>query len=152
MKSLPPIAEMQRTYLASDAGYDGVFYLGVRTTGIFCRPSCRARKPLAKNVEFFASVKEAVFAGYRACKRCHPLDAPGKPQAWAQKLLDRIAAAPQQRIRDGDLRGMGIDPARARRYFQQHYGMTFHAYARGQRMGKALQQIRNGTRLDDVAL
>ena len=152
MKSLPPVAEMQRAYLASDASYDGVFYLGVRTTGIFCRPSCRARKPLTRNVEFFASVKEATFAGYRACKRCHPLDAPGKPPAWAQKLLDRVEHAPQQRIRESDLRSMGIDPARARRYFQQHYGMSFHAYARGRRMGEALEQIRNGTRLDDVAL
>ena len=152
MKQLPPIAEMQRAYLASDASYDGVFYLGVRTTGIFCRPSCRARKPLTRNVEFFADVKEATFAGYRACKRCHPLDAPGKPPAWVRRLLDRIEAAPQARIKDGDLRAFGIAPERVRRYFQQHYGMSFHAYARGRRMSEALAQIRNGSRLDDVAL
>ena len=152
MKQLPPIAEMQRAYLASDASYDGVFYFGVRTTGIFCRPSCRARKPLAKNVAFFSSVKDATYAGYRACKRCHPLDAPGTPPAWVQRLLDRIEAAPQARIKDGDLRTLGITPERARRYFQQHYGMSFHAYARGRRMSEALAQIRNGSRLDDVAL
>ena len=61
----PPRAEMERAFFASDATYDGVFVTGVRTTGIFCRPSCRARKPLVENIEFFGSVREAL-AG-RAC-------------------------------------------------------------------------------------
>src|SRR5262249_23180328 len=55
-------------------------------------------------------------------------------------------------IRDGDLRVRGIDPARARRYFLRSYGMTFQAYSRARRLGKALGQIRNGADLDDVAL
>lgn len=63
---------MERAFLGSDASYDGIFFTGVRTTGIFCRPSCRARKPLPSNVEFFASVREALFAGYRPCRRCDP--------------------------------------------------------------------------------
>jgi AraC family transcriptional regulator of adaptative response/methylated-DNA-[protein]-cysteine methyltransferase len=74
---LPPAAEMEAAYQRRDASYDGVFYLGVRTTGIFCRPSCPARKPLARNVEYFGSVKDALFAGYRPCKRCRPLEVPG---------------------------------------------------------------------------
>ena len=60
---LPHRHEMERAYQRSDASYDGVFYLGVRTTGIFCRPSCPARKPKPENVEFFAMPKEALFAG-----------------------------------------------------------------------------------------
>ena len=65
---------MERAYQRSDASYDGVFYLGVRTTGIFCRPSCSARKPKPENVEFFALPKDALFAGYRPCLRCRPLE------------------------------------------------------------------------------
>ncbi|MGH9255586.1 MAG: Ada metal-binding domain-containing protein, partial [Vicinamibacterales bacterium] len=65
--ALPPRAEMERAFLCSDPSYDGIFFTGVRTTGIFCRPSCRARKPLPGHVEFFATVREALFAGYRPC-------------------------------------------------------------------------------------
>ncbi|MBM3751755.1 MAG: bifunctional transcriptional activator/DNA repair protein Ada [Acidimicrobiia bacterium] len=68
---------MERAYLNGDASYDGVFYLAVKTTGIFCRPSCTARKPKPENVEFFSTVKEAMFAGYRACLRCRPLEGEG---------------------------------------------------------------------------
>src|ERR1035437_3673016 len=53
MQVLPPVNEMQRAFLASDASYNGVFYTAVRTTGIFCLPACPARKPLPENVEFF---------------------------------------------------------------------------------------------------
>src|SRR5262245_60356967 len=144
MKTLPTKREMERAYLASDASYDGVFYLGVRTTGIFCRPSCRARKPLAKNVEYFATCREALFAGYRPCKRCRPLAFAGRPPAWVERLLAEIDANPAERIGDGELRTRGIDPARARRYFRRNYGMTFQAYARARRLGSALEQIRNG--------
>src|SRR5574341_1462340 len=128
---LPPLAEMETAYRQRDAAYDGVFFLAVRTTGIFCRPSCPARKPLARNVEFHASVREALFAGFRPCKRCRPLELPGAHPAWAARLIARVERTPRQRIRDADLRAAGIAPERARRYFQQRYGMTFHAFARG---------------------
>lgn len=147
--SLPPLAEMQRAYRASDASYDGVFYLGVRTTGIFCKPSCRARKPLPQNVEYFSDAKAATFAGYRACKRCRPLEADGTPPTWVRRLLAAVEAG--KRLREADLRKMGIDPARARRFFQRHYGMSFNAYQRGRRMGQAFMAIRNGAGVDRVA-
>jgi AraC family transcriptional regulator, regulatory protein of adaptative response / methylated-DNA-[protein]-cysteine methyltransferase len=151
IRALPPVDEMRRAYLASDASYNGIFYLGVRTTGIFCKPSCTARKPLPKNVEFFATVNDAVFAGYRPCKRCRPLEANGAPPEWVQKLIKDVEQNPHERIREWNLRQMGIDPARARRYFQQHYGMTFNAYQRGRRMTRALADIRNGTKVDNAA-
>jgi AraC family transcriptional regulator, regulatory protein of adaptative response / methylated-DNA-[protein]-cysteine methyltransferase len=152
MHSLPSRTVMERAYLQSDVTYDGVFFLGVRTTGIFCRPSCGARKPLPKNVAFFATAKEALFAGFRPCKRCHPMSAAGEPPAWVAELLKLIDQSPDARVRDGDVRTLGIDPARARRYFQKNYGMTFQAYSRGRRLGKAFEQIRLGKRLDDVTL
>lgn len=66
--------EFERAFYASDSAYDGRFVAAVRTTGIFCRPSCRVRKPLRKNVTFLADAAEARDAGYRACLRCHPDD------------------------------------------------------------------------------
>jgi AraC family transcriptional regulator of adaptative response/methylated-DNA-[protein]-cysteine methyltransferase len=150
--SLPPRKEMERAFLSSDASYDGIFFTAVRTTGIFCRPSCRARKPLPSNVEFFGSVREALVAGYRPCHRCHPTHPSGSSPGWVKPLLDEVETHPDRRLRDGDLRRYGVDPARARRYFLEHYGMTFHAYCRGRRLAGALRQLRDGAALDDVAL
>ena len=152
MAALPTQSEMEQAYLASDASYDGVFFLGVRTTGVFCRPSCPARKPLPRNVEYFATPKEALFAGYRPCKRCRPLAVPGEPPEWAGRLLQEIERDPSRRLTDSDLRRMDIEPAKARRFFNRNYGMTFQAYCRGRRLGKAFQEIRKGGDLDDVTL
>lgn len=148
----PSLLEMEQAYKKSDGSYDGIFYLAVRSTGIFCRPSCSARKPLPKNVEFFPSAREAVFAGYRPCKRCRPLEAHGTPPEWITKLLDMIEENPTARYNDSFLRSIKIDPARARRYFLKNYGMTFQAYCRGRRLGISFEQIRLGKDLDDVAL
>lgn len=150
MKTTPPQREMERAFRARDREYDGIFYLAVKTTGIFCRPSCPARKPLARNVEYFAATQEALVAGYRPCKRCRPLDANGRPPDWVERLLARVESAPAERLSDADLRDFRIDPARARRYFKEHYGMTFQAYSRARRLGQALHQIRRGANLDDV--
>lgn len=152
LTQLPPTSEMEAAYRRSDASYDGLFYLGVRTTGVFCRPSCPARKPLAKNVEYFASVRDAIFAGYRPCRRCHPLEVPGAHPAWVTRLIGEVQRDPGRRIRDQDLREMGIEPARVRRYFRRRYGMTFHAFARGYRLRGAFQRLREGADLDEVAV
>ena len=96
---LPRRHEMERAYQRSDASYDGVFYLGVRTTGMFCRPSCPRGKPKPENVEFFAAPKEALFAGYRPCLRCRPLEGDETP-AWVSPLLERIERQPDARIRE----------------------------------------------------
>jgi len=151
MPTLPAERTMRRAFLAGDASYDGVFYTGVKSTGIFCRPSCTARKPRPENVQFFATPKEAMFSGYRACKRCRPLDADGRPPAWVAKLIARLDAEPGERIRAADLHAAGVDPARARRWFQKHYGMTFQAYSRARRLAAAFQQIKRGTSVSDMA-
>lgn len=143
---------MERAYRQSNPSYDGLFYLGVRTTGIFCRPSCGARKPSPRNVEYFTTPREALFAGYRPCRRCQPLTAVGQLPEWIKKLVDTVERDPRRRLTDRDIRSMGIDPARARRFFQKNHGLTFQAYCRSRRLGRALEQIRRGERLDDVVL
>lgn len=152
MKVMPPVQEMECAYQAKDASYDGIFFLGVRTTGVFCRPSCPARKPLTENVEYFSTAREATFAGYRPCKRCHPLNTNGKAPDWVEKLLAEFEKDTSRKLKDSFLREIQIDPARARRYFLKNYGMTFQAYCRGRRLGQALEQIREGSKLDDVIL
>lgn len=143
---------MERARLTRDPGYDGIFFTCVKTTGIFCRPSCPAKTPLARNVEYHATVRDALFAGYRPCKRCRPLEVPGTHPDWARKLIARVEQHPDARVRDADLRAAGVEPERARRYFQQRYGMTFHAFARGFRLRRAFEQLRRGAGLDEVAM
>jgi AraC family transcriptional regulator of adaptative response/methylated-DNA-[protein]-cysteine methyltransferase len=140
---------MQRAYLERDPRYDGVFILAVRTTGIFCRPTCSARKPLPANVEYFSNPKEALFAGYRPCKRCRPLEVDDAP-VWAQTLLEEVERQPMLRLRDRDLEARGIDPATVRRHFLRRYGMTFQAFTRARRLSSALARIREGAALNDV--
>ena len=152
MVQLPTPQEMERAYKTRDASYDGIFFLGVRSTGIFCRPSCPARKPDPRNVAYYASAREAVFAGFRPCKRCQPMASNGSTPTWISSLLARVDQEPTNRYSDAFLRTIKVDPVRVRRYFHKTYGMTFQAYCRGRRLGKALEQIRLGIDLDDVAL
>jgi AraC family transcriptional regulator, regulatory protein of adaptative response / methylated-DNA-[protein]-cysteine methyltransferase len=143
---------MEKAIRERDSAFDAVFFVAVRTTGIFCRPSCPAKPTLPKNREYYGTARQAIFGGYRPCKRCRPLDTDGRPPDWLAGLLAAVEDEPAARISDTDLRGRGIDPARVRRYFVKHHGMTFQAYCRGRRLGEALRKIRKGVGVDDVAL
>lgn len=148
---LPPRPQLERALHDQDTAFDGIFYVAVRTTGIFCRPSCPSR-PKAENTEFFASPQECLDAGYRPCKRCHPLEATGRPPAWVIELQQRADDPARPAVKAADLRALGVSPERARRWFQRHYGMSFSAWCRGRRLAGALAQLRAGTPLDQVAL
>jgi AraC family transcriptional regulator, regulatory protein of adaptative response / methylated-DNA-[protein]-cysteine methyltransferase len=145
-------SEMETAFAQRDQSYDGLFYVGVRSTGIFCRPSCPARKPLPANTDYLTSLRDALLAGFRPCKRCRPLDANGRPPRWVEELLQTVAHAPAERLRDDELRTRGVDPARARRYFRSNFGLSFQAYRRHLRMGLALADLRRGVELSRVAL
>lgn len=153
MKSatLPTRPQMLQAFLARDASYEGVFLTAVRTTGIFCRPTCSARKPKPENVEFFAEVGEALQAGYRPCLRCKPLEVAGAPPDWLRPLLAEVEAEPLKRWRDRDLRALGLEPTRVRRWFRAQHGMTFHAYARARRLGLAFAAIKGGEGVTEAA-
>jgi AraC family transcriptional regulator, regulatory protein of adaptative response / methylated-DNA-[protein]-cysteine methyltransferase len=144
--------EMITAFMDRDATYDGLFYAGITTTGIFCRPSCPARKALPKNVEFYAGAKEALFAGFRPCGRCRPLETGESVPDWAKKLMREIEDDPSRRIKDADLRAAGLNPTAVRRYFLKRYEMTFQAYCRSRRLGAAFSAIRSGKNLDDAIL
>ncbi|MCZ6835664.1 MAG: trifunctional transcriptional activator/DNA repair protein Ada/methylated-DNA--[protein]-cysteine S-methyltransferase [Planctomycetota bacterium] len=142
--TLPTKREMYRASLERDASFEGVFVLAVKTTGIFCRPTCPARKPKEVNVEYFANTREAIKAGYRACKRCKPLEPEGETPGWLRPLMESIERDPSRRWRDKDLRGLDLEPTRVRRWFKEHHGLTFQAYHRARRLGLALGRLRHG--------
>ncbi|MEJ2668041.1 MAG: methylated-DNA--[protein]-cysteine S-methyltransferase, partial [Deinococcales bacterium] len=142
--ALPPREELLRAMLTRDACFDGVAFVAVSSTGIFCLPSCPARKPKPENVRFFASAHEALAAGYRPCLRCHPLEPRGATPEAIRALLSAVEAEPSHRIKDADLRDRGLDPAWVRRWFKKHHGMTFHAYQRGRRLARAIHELADG--------
>lgn len=141
LHKLPSIEEMYSALCERDSEYEGVFFVCVKTTGIFCRPTCSARKPLRKNVQFCRSVRDALSSGYRACKRCRPLEIAGEAPQWLRGLLEKIESDPTIRMTDYDLRQFGIEPSRVRRWFKTHHGMTFQAYQRARRLSSALGQM-----------
>ncbi|WP_426491899.1 bifunctional transcriptional activator/DNA repair enzyme AdaA [Hymenobacter sp. 102] len=149
---LPPTAECYHALVARNAAYEGRFIAAVRTTGIFCRPTCRARKPKAENVEFFATTREALVHGYRPCKVCAPLAATGSDApAFVAQLLARLAADPATRIRDEHLRALGLEPATVRRWFLRTHGLTFQAYQRLYRLNTAFKQLQSGSPVTEAA-
>ena len=141
---LPPRAEMVSAFLAGDSAFDGIFWTAVRTTGIFCRPGCPARKPRPENVEFYESTRAALEAGFRPCRRCRPLEPAGSAPEWLRPLMRAVEDAPSRKWTDRELRERGLEPARVRRWFQRNHGMTFHAYSRARRLGDAIGNIRQG--------
>jgi AraC family transcriptional regulator of adaptative response/methylated-DNA-[protein]-cysteine methyltransferase len=152
MSKLPPPDVMYRALANRDPAYDGIFYVAVKTTRIFCRSVCHARTPKRENVEFYARTHDALYAGYRPCLRCRPLERRGKPAPMVEKLLAAVEADPSGRLREVDLARMGIDPSTARRQFQRYCGMSFHAYHRARRMGMALTGVREGKSIIDLQL
>ena len=148
---LPARRVLVKAFLGRDESYEGIFVTAVKTTGIFCRPTCPARKPKPENVEFFSSCREALTAGYRPCKRCTPLSQPGRTPAWLAPLLDAVDRSPARRWRDVDLRQLGLEPSRVARWFKTRHGMTFHTYSRTRRLTEALGHIRAGGNVTQAA-
>lgn len=122
--------ECNRARLNKDPAYDGVFFTGVKSTRVYCRPVCRVRKPLAKNVEFFPSAAAAAVAGYRPCLRCRPETAPFSP-AWngtkttvwrALKLIN--AGELDHTTVEYFSERLGVGPRHLTRLFKEHVGAT----------------------------
>ncbi len=109
-----------RAVQSRDRRFDGVFYTAVRTTGIYCRPSCPARTPAAGNVTFHPTAASAHAAGYRACKRCLPDATPGSPE-W--DVAADVAGRAMRLIADGLVDREGVDGlARRVGYTSRHLG------------------------------
>lgn len=147
-----------RALQGRDPRFDGVFYIAVRTTGIYCRPSCPAITPRRQNVTFHPSAAAAQGAGYRACKRCLPDATPGSPE-W--DLRADLAGRAMRLIADGTLEREGVDglagrlgysPRHVNRLLVEAYGAGPLALARSRRAQIARTLIETSSlSLADVA-
>ncbi len=149
--SLPDDDVLYEAFVNRDSSYEGIFFTGVKTTGVFCRPTCTARKARRENVEFFASARDALLNGYRPCKLCSPLAYRGYVPDWLAPLLEEINENPTIRLKDNDLRERGLDPRRVSSWFKKQHGMTFQAYLRALRIGQAFGRIRVGEEITGTA-
>ena len=146
------IREYYQALLEKNKIYEGIFFVGVKTTGVFCRPTCPARKPKIENCEFFESTQDALLASFRPCKRCKPLSHPNIVSKVVQLLVEAIEKNPEKRWKESDFKQLSMDSSTARRQFKKRFGMTFVAYARARRMGLAMKQIREGQAVIEAQL
>ncbi|MBA3751687.1 bifunctional transcriptional activator/DNA repair protein Ada [Candidatus Dependentiae bacterium] len=144
--------EWYQALLDKNTEYEGIFFVGIITTGIVCIATCPARKPLFKNCEFYQTVQEAIRASYRPCLRCRPLSHPGSASELITVLLDAIEKNPEKRWKDCDFEKISVDASTARRHFKKRFGMTFVEYARARRMGIAMKEIRKGAHVIEAQL
>lgn len=151
MNSTMTFDEKYNVILSKSPGYDGVFIVAVKTTGIFCRPVCSARNPKAENVQFFNTVEEAQKNGFRACKKCKPLEKINETPERIKKVLDDLEEDSGLWIKDGDLIKKNLEPTQVRRWFKKNYGMTFHRYQRAFRINKAFHQMQSGESVKEAA-
>jgi AraC family transcriptional regulator of adaptative response / DNA-3-methyladenine glycosylase II len=149
----------ERARLSRDRRFDGQFFVGVRTTGIYCRPICPANAPKSENVAFFPTAAAAGEAGYRPCLRCRPECAPGTP-AWSgtsttvTRGLRLIASGA---LDDGSVEDLatrlGVTSRHLRRLFTKHLGASPLAVAHTQRLHFAKQLIDQTTLpMQDIAI
>jgi AraC family transcriptional regulator of adaptative response/methylated-DNA-[protein]-cysteine methyltransferase len=138
-----------RIALAKDRRFDGLFVMGVHSTGIYCRPSCPARPPRRENVRFYADAAGAEAAGLRACKRCCPGDVSREERA----VLDAIAAiksAEQPLALAGLAKDAGYSSAHFQRLFKRSTGLSPAGYARALRLERASDALSAGGRVTDA--
>ncbi|MBA3484709.1 MAG: methylated-DNA--[protein]-cysteine S-methyltransferase [Pirellulales bacterium] len=143
--------EMYLAICRRDSGFVGIFITAVKTTGVFCLPTCTARKPRRENVEFFDTPREAIAGGYRPCKVCRPMEPPDRTPDDVQKLIEELHAEPALRLRDEDVRERGIEPSAVRRWFKKHHNMTFTAYQRMLRLNRAYGELSGGEQVAATA-
>jgi len=128
-----------------DRGRDGQFVFAVSTTGIYCRPSCPARRPRPENVSFFANPDAAELAGYRACRRCRPKavassqeELVARATAWLDTHIEERVTLPRLAA------ALGVSPGHVQRTFTRVTGVSPRAYAAARRLESAKTRLRDG--------
>ncbi len=131
--------------------FDGDFYMGVKTTGIFCKSTCLVSKPKAVNIETFQIAKDALLKGYRPCAVCKPLQNLDETPVFILEVLDELTENPSLILKNADLVERGIDVKMIKLWFHQNYGMTFQAFQGILRLNTASKKIQLGENLMDAA-
>jgi len=136
--------------LARDRSADGEFVYAVKSTGVYCRPSCPSRKPHFESVAFFAGPKEAEGAGYRACRRCKPKEA--EPQsAWLAKVCRALEENLERNLSLAELaRQAGVSAFHLQRTFKERLGVSPREYQEALRIRRVKQGLANGASITDA--
>lgn len=146
---------MWKGVIESNPDYDGKYFYGVKTTGVFCRPSCKSRNPIRDNVRYFERREEALTEGYRPCKRCRPDLFQFQPnQEIAQKLKDKLSKVycSDSRIEEV-ISTFNFSQHRLIQIYKEHYGITIRQYITECRINQAMMQLRTTEkRIVDIAL
>ena len=149
---LPDTATLYQALLQRDPAYDGRAYVGVSSTGVFCRLTCPARKPRPENCTFYPSVGACLQAGFRACRRCHPLAPAAEADPAVKALLAALCERKGHRWSEPDIVRMGLDPSTVRRAFNRHFGMTFLEMARLERLRNAHVALSGGGKVIEAQI
>ncbi len=128
---------------ANDASCDGAFFYAVKSTGIFCRPSCKSKPPLRDNVLFFDAATDAREAGFRPCKRCRPDLLEYRP---VQEIAEKMKTAMDQcfahrQALDSEMKNLGVTQRRAGEIFKERYGVTAREYMGAMRLCAAKEKL-----------
>ena len=141
--------KMRKAITAKDKSYDGQFFFGVITTGIFCKPSCSSRTPKPENLRFFVDNQQAITAGFRPCKRCRPTE----DNPHMERLIDvarYIEEHAQDRLTLADLADItGLSSSRLQRIFKETFGVSPKVYQDNIRMKLFKQSLKDGEGVTD---
>ncbi len=146
--------EMWEAVKSCDATYDGKFLYGVKTTGVYCRPSCKSKQPKRENVSFFQTKEDAEAAGFRPCKRCRPdlvgtYDPTSELSAQAKALIDRNYSDRLELSRT--MKEMGVSRKRLSEIFKKEYDITPSEYLQQRRIASARILLQDGVSVLDAA-
>ncbi len=147
-------AEMLQAIAQRDRRCDGTFFYAVKTTGIFCRPSCPSRMPRPENILLFDTGEQAQAAGFRPCKRCRPdlllFDPAGDITAAAKAAIDRHYGDPQ--ALEAQLGQLGLTRRHLTKLFEARYDMPLKTYLDSVRLQRAKELLSQGASATHTAL
>ena len=152
MFSLPDPDVLYNALVARSDAYEGRAYVGVTSTGIFCRLNCPAPNPKPENCTFFENPGDCIAAGFRPCKRCHPLAPVARLDPLVDQMLKAFDADPMRRWSETCVAAMGFDPSTVRRAFKRHFGMTFLEMARHRRLRHSAEVLAKGDKVVEAQL
>jgi len=136
-------------FMARDPCHDGKFVVAVKTTGIYCKPSCPARRPRRENIEFFETSGAAQSAGYRPCMRCLPDDV-SRDRVAVEKARALLNASEERISLEGLAKAVGYAPHHFQRLFKRAHGLSPAAYARALRVERAKAALASESKVTDA--
>lgn len=144
--------QMFKSTIERDKEFDGLFYVGVLSTKIYCLPSCKARKPLKKNIIFFEKRKDAIFKGFRGCKRCRAEYFPDESPFWFDSVCTLLKNEIERKLTEKDLAQVAsVNISTIRRYFKIRFQLTPLAFHRKLRLQYARKLIETGEKYRNVS-